>query len=298
MEKKNFLSFLLRATILTFCFSFFLSLLPLQSASAKEGYAWWNRDDITASGYGVKSENKSDSSKKCRKNIKDLTIKKAKESLVEKIAGIGVRVGETIDADMAKSVAELSSVIKEQTDAKGSIKVSVGLPVYGEKSLLQAVLMPYEKEKLPALNNDKYEPQGNYDLLVIDCTQWEDENKTFLNPVLLPEIKDEDGGIVYGYRNLERDTLVKWGAVFYAPNLKSTAANALVIRVKYLADESATPVISSEDAEKIIMENNRAHFLDKAAVVIISRRVDAVVKYNRDNRGGRSWGIRDSDVYS
>lgn len=289
MRKNNFL-ILSRMIMCAIC----LSILALPaSVGAEDGYDWQNHSKITAVGYRENCPEKSDSVN----NAGDKAMEQARLNLIKKIMSIPITAKETVDMDAAKSAATLSAVIGEKKDAKGGAKITLGLSVYGEQSLMTVLLKPYAKEPLPKINDENYSSRRTSTALIIDCAEWEDKNKTLLNPVLLPEIKDAEGRIIYGVKHLDRDTAIKNGVVKYAPDIKSSAAgdDVLVIRIQDISDDLSNPVISVEDAKKIIGENLSGHFLDNANVVIVSRSVDIDVQYER---GGKSWGIRDSDGYS
>ena len=91
---------------------------------------------------------------------------------------------------------------------------------------------------------------------------------------------------------------MKSGYVFYAQELSDSTAGdrPLVVSVVDIADEFGTPVVSAEDAARIVAENGATHFLENGAVIILSRGIELDLE-NILSRGG-AWGVIDSDVYS
>ncbi|MBQ3452499.1 MAG: hypothetical protein IJG32_09560, partial [Selenomonadaceae bacterium] len=56
-------------------------------------------------------------------------------------------------------------------------------------------------------------------------------------------------------------------------NLLRAGANPLIIKAESLGDDNSCPVISAEDADKILVENLSTHFLDEGSVVFTSNRI-------------------------
>ena len=268
--------------------SIFLGLGSVQAESC-----WWNDSRITAQGVGVMPESKKNSSS-IQKKLKTEAIAEANEKLKKGILGIRIANDVVIDEDMASSAVALSAVIDEQTDANGGVIITVGVPVYGKSSLAEIVFKPTTKKPFLSPSNENGYAQGHYTSLVIDCTEWEDVHKEFLNPVMMPTIKDDSGKIIYDYRYLDYDIAIQRGIVKYAADAlhADVGSNPLIIKVVSLGNELEDPVISSIDADKILVENGATNFLDNAAVVIVSRRVDVNIQ---DTRGGL-WGNNSSNA--
>ena len=117
-----------------------------------------------------------------------------------------------------------------------------------------------------------------------------------LNPVLLPTIQNSDAQKIYGYENLDYETVVESGMIgytqksekkltalnfiflntAYAAEYNSRAGNnPLVIKANALSEDNSCPVVSSADADKILAENQTSHFLNKGKVVFMSNKVRA-----------------------
>ena len=280
MKKTKFFGLLSQIVSFSVCFAVFAS-----SGIAQANCEWWNDDKITARGYGIKSA--------AGTNLKKEALEDARAKLIKKITGIRITAGETISEADAAAVVESAKVVKEQKDGNGSVGLILGVDIYGKKSLANVALPKTNKARAGSSVPAAGKAQGDYTALVIDCTKWENANAVYLKPVMIPEIKDETGRVIYSGGYIDRETAVKKGYVQYAPNEKFSDAGErpLIVSVTDIADELGNPIVSAEDAKKIILENRAAHFLDKANVIILSNSVNVKSK---DERGMRVWGVRDS----
>ena len=92
-----------------------------------------------------------------------------------------------------------------------------------------------------------------------------------LRPVMSPVIKTENGRPIYGYKNLDSDKVVANGMAGYVrSDADATRAgrNPLVVRAVRV-DGNANPVLSAEDARRVLIENGASGFLDATNVVFI-----------------------------
>ena len=154
-----------------------------------------------------------------------------------------------------------------------------------------------EEFPLPSV---RHESTGNYTGLVIDCS---DVN---LTPVLSPVIRGNDNQSIYSCDNLAYDKILANGIVGYAMtknekksalvsytaliekkflllssanekiDLSRAGSNPLVIKATSVSDDFTCPVVSDDDADKILAENQASHFLDEGSVVFVSYRVGGV----------------------
>lgn len=202
-----------------------------------------------------------------------------------------------------------AKILSEDYGDDGSCSIVMTIPVYGGKgSVASLAFKPVEKEDFPEPTTKAKKAKGNYTGLIIDCGDLE------LSPVLAPVIredkKDKDGNkqSIYGYSNLDYNKVVANGMIDYAKvenpednqsllmmsskfnlhdviflrayaakNNKSRAGdNPLVIKAKVIDDGNSTPVVSIDDADRILLENQESHFLDEGAVVFTGYRVGGV----------------------
>lgn len=95
-----------------------------------------------------------------------------------------------------------------------------------------------------------------------------------LKSAMSPVIKDANGAPVYGHKNINPDFVVAYGMVNYADNINSNDTvragnNPLIIMALSVTDHNSNPVISVDDANRVLAENQVTGFLDKCLVVLL-----------------------------
>ena len=106
---------------------------------------------------------------------------------------------------------------------------------------------------------------GGYTGLIVDCSG------LGLKPAMSPVIKNDLGQPIYGYKNLDYDKVVTNGMAGYTSDLSRAAragSNPLVVRAIRL-DGGVNPVLSTADANRVLIENGATGFLDKTNVVFV-----------------------------
>ncbi|MBQ1876387.1 MAG: LPP20 family lipoprotein [Selenomonas sp.] len=107
---------------------------------------------------------------------------------------------------------------------------------------------------------------GNYTGLIVDC------RGLGLRPVMSPVIKNAEGNPIYGYKNLNYDLIVKQGMASYTSDMGQAAragSNPLVVKAVSLDNHNGNPVLSTADANRVLIENGATHFLDNTSVVFV-----------------------------
>ena len=106
---------------------------------------------------------------------------------------------------------------------------------------------------------------GGYTGVIIDCTG------LGLRPVMSPVIKAENGRPIYGYKNLDSDKVVANGMASYARSeADATRAGTNPLRLRAVSvDGGANPVLSANDANRLLLENSASGFLDATNVVFL-----------------------------
>ena len=107
---------------------------------------------------------------------------------------------------------------------------------------------------------------GGYTGVIIDC------RGLGLKPVMSPVILNVKGVKIYGHKNLNFDLIIDQGMADYATNesmLARAGSNPLMFKAVRLENHNANPVISEEDANRILIENGVNGFLNKTAVVFL-----------------------------
>ena len=106
---------------------------------------------------------------------------------------------------------------------------------------------------------------GGYTGVIIDCTG------LGLRTAMSPVIKAENGRPIYGYKNLDSDKVVQNGMASYArSDADATRAGTNPLRLRAVSiDGGANPVLSANDANRLLLENNASGFLDATNVVFL-----------------------------
>ena len=109
---------------------------------------------------------------------------------------------------------------------------------------------------------------GDYTGLIVDCRNLD------LQPVMSPTIQTDSDETIYGNKNLDYDKIIEFGAVGYSTAIDELAIdrvgkNPIVVKAVTLKKFNSTPVITTADSNRILIENKSAKFLDKMNVVFM-----------------------------
>lgn len=249
---------------------------------------------ISADGFGVMPADKSASQAKLL--ARRAAIVDAQRNLVEIIQGVAVDA-ETAVSDMmtgsdvvrtkVSGLLKGAKIISEGVQADGTYMVTMEVDKFGASSLASvvmeqkapvhpvAVVEPSRKEVKNYEKANVGNPQvGTYTGLVIDARGMD------LAPTFCPNIFDTNGRGIYGVENVDRDYAANNGIVEYAvgnarwSEVESGRSRAgsipLIVKaveVKAAHVNKCDVVISVEDANKILVENQRSGFMNRYAVV-------------------------------
>lgn len=162
-----------------------------------------------------------------------------------------------------------AKVIAEEWNAEDeTFMVTLRMPIFGsENSLAKAVLEPTRKETFARVSDYTDTPpitNGRYTGVVIDCSAFN------LPTAMSPVIYDEAMTPIYGYKNLDYDYVVANGMVGYSHDVNEhPRAGANPIFVTAIGVNGASPIITKEDAAKILAENEKSGFLTKTSVTFV-----------------------------
>ena len=170
-----------------------------------------------------------------------------------------------------KGLLRRARIIEEGRLAEGGYYARVRVPIWGVQNSVASNVFTPNSDVQPFPQPQFPQPTGSagssYTGLIIDCSGLGLE--TAMSPVIL----NESGNPIYGYQNLNYDAVVARGMVGYATNASNSSragSNPLRIKAKRLdGTKKCNPVISDEDASRILHANNSSHFLDSCAVVFI-----------------------------
>ncbi len=135
---------------------------------------------------------------------------------------------------------------------------------------------PVPSPSLPSPKTPAPLPQvrtGPYTGLLIDCRGLK------VKPSMSPKIRRPDGTEVWGTVNVSREYVIEHGIVGYLRNPKDLThpdviarigQRPLVVRAIGVAGKFRTdPVLSEEDVQQVLEENEKYHFLDQMRVIFL-----------------------------
>lgn len=280
------------------------TVLHTNSLIKSSSLNWWEIDSLTAEGYGSIPVGQSDFFR-AKLLAKRIALLDAYRNLAAAAGNIRITAYDTLTNHKVEALIKGADVLSESYDELGNCSIVLSVPIYGlSNSFAMSAFLPVDKLNFPAPTGNVV-AKGNYTGLIIDCGDLE------LNPVLSPVIRDENNQSIYAYDNLDYDKVIAKGMIGYSEkkslklrnedeiillklngsenefkqigskifladadgNLSRAGDNPLIIKAESLGDDNSCPVISAEDADKILSENLTTHFLDEGAVVFTSNRI-------------------------
>ena len=227
----------------------------------------------------------------------------AYRQLAESIKGVNVDAETTVENMMVlndtirtKVEANIQGavIVSEREIPGGGYEVTMTVPLFGVTNSIAQAVIPQTTvvEPLPTpipevipsmsagsiqggtiiyttIGGNKKSPMdaiGGYTGVIIDC------RGLGLKPVMSPVIKNEKDISIYGHKNLNYDKVVAEGMVGYASSVSQAGragSNPLIIKAISLKDHNSNPIISTADANRILIENSVSNFLNDAKVVFL-----------------------------
>ena len=243
----------------------------------------WNKRVITVTGMGVANPAMAVNQAHAAMLARQAAITDAYRLLASEVYGVKVDAETTVEQKMLTSdivKTRVSGVITgariaNEGEIAGGYSVTLELALFGgDSSLAEAVFEhPAYVEPLP-VPSPSYEPPvsrptyGNYTGLIVDCRGL----RQGINPVMSPVILNTNGTKIYGHKNLNREKIIRDGMASYARDMSQAdraGSNPLIIKAVALENFNANPVLSVEDADRVLYENSRSHFLEDTAVVFL-----------------------------
>ena len=264
---------------------FLLSLNLSQAFAAGSAMTDWDREIISGTGYGVADPARAKNPGHARIMAHQAAMLDAYRRLAEQAKGIHVTANSSISDNISTgdvvtgevdAVVKRARVVSENYDEYGNCSVVLEVPLFGvTNSIAKAILKPVAKEAFPAPTVNEATIQstvnviitGGYTGLIIDCSG------LGLKPVMSPVIRNASQQPIYGYKNLDYDRVIDKGMASYASgmngNLSRAGSNPLIIKAVRVEDHNSYPVVDTADADRILLENQKSHFLDSCAVVFV-----------------------------
>jgi len=245
----------------------------------------WGRGIITVTGSGTgKAIYKNKSPGQFKLTAQQAARMDAQRKLAEYINGVQVDSNSKME-DLALQYDVVSTraagLVKNAIDVGrgeydpeyGIYTVTMQMKLYGGRgSVAEVAFLPFKDEpKVPFMQPTAAVSTGGgtYTGLVIDCAGND------ITPVMSPVIRNANGDKIYGHENLDYDKIVMNGMASYADAVNDEISrsragnNPLVIKATGLTDLNSTPVVSNEDANKILAANKQDGFLNNCAVVFV-----------------------------
>lgn len=237
---------------------------------------------VTGKGYGKQEYKKTPG--KFRLTAEKAARMDAQAKLIEYI-GVQVETNALMtdyEIDTYKVRTSAQGIIRNAVEVEepryfedGTCKVVMEMKLYGGKgSIAEVAFLPFKDEPKvafpqpvnTAVLNQTTIINNHYTGLIIDCSSV----GKVINPVMSPVIKNSNGQPIYGHENLDYDKIILEGMASYAAtqaDCSRAGSNPLVVKAVNLADLDANPVVSVEDADKILAANQHDKFLENCAVV-------------------------------
>ncbi len=206
-----------------------------------------------------------------------------------------------------KGVVKGAKVVSRSVDGNGYYHVVMELPVYGGANSLAAAVLPQVPQQgflppsdiipvdkiagvalkpestgvnavaptvpatqVPVVNQatvgNLYGATGQYTGLIVDCSGMG------LQTAMAPAVFTEGRKVVYGLENFSHDQVINRGYVGYSKSLTAgverAGSNPMIVKAESI-DKFCSPVVSKEDAAKILAENQMNGFLSTGNVVFV-----------------------------
>ena len=246
----------------------------------------WQEGIVTATGTGVRPHNiVSDAQGTAL--ARRAAIVDAYRGLAEQIYGVQVDSNTTVEQLMVvedttkTSVSGLiknAKILKEKQLPNGTYQVILSVNLFGAQDSVAASIwtnkppaiatpapiQPFETVQL----QNRMVPINSVTGVIVDCRGLN------LDRVMSPIITDDSGRVIYGAQFIDVSFIINYGGVGYAgpdnPNdVMRAGAQPIHVKALSLNDFNRNPVISREDADKILSANSESGFLRSCPVVFL-----------------------------
>lgn len=258
-----------------------MSTSVFASSSQSKGDVNWENSTIEGVGVGVAPPTALNPGH-AKALARRAAIVNAYRALAETAQGVTIDGETTVENLMVtnevtktkiSAVVKGAEIIKEDYDGNGMYTVTMRVKLYGVSNSIASAVMPQTNviEPLPTPNTNTSTPtrlnaSGAYTGVVIDCRGLN------LSPAMSPVIKNASGQPIYGYKNLDYDYVVSNGMAGYSKDINThprAGANPLIVKAIGVDNHNTYPIVSDEDANKILVENSATGFLNRCAVVFV-----------------------------
>ncbi len=275
-----------------------IMVMSMASAFAATSTIDWSDSVVRVAGYGVAPANARTPSL-ARLMARRAAIADGYRQMAESVAGVSVDADTTVEMaavsnDVVRThvsaVVNGARIVSERV-VGDSYEVIMEVPMFGVRSIAGAVMSRPDRIEAfpspvvsvspsPVLTTGSAESSkgssaasapagraiGGFTGLIVDCRGLN------LKPVMSPAIYNDNGQPIYGYKNLDYDKVIENGMAGYAKNLEQARRagfNPLVVKAVSLEKHNSCPVLTTADANRVLIENGASHFLDKTNVVFL-----------------------------
>ena len=248
--------FIMMFTLLTFIFS------TVATTAFAETAIDWEKGIAQATGMGIVPQGATSYKSQARQAARMDALR----ILSEMIKGVSI-TGETtlelmliandsMEAQIYEKFLQYAKSINDKFIGEGkdmACELTLQWSLYGQNSVA-AIVIPKPKIKLPFPKpmNTALKVPSNYTGIVVDC------RGLGLQPAMASIIMNDNGLKIYSYENVDYDKVINMGIVAYTSNPKNIAragSNPLIVKALSIQNYGSNPVISSVDADKILIAN-------------------------------------------
>lgn len=270
-------------------FGVLLTAIVFSLATTVQAAPNWNTNVIQATGVGVPNPMYAAIPAQAMAMARTAAIADARRNLLAEVKGVQVDATTTVENHMTTSdliTQKISGlvvgarIVSEGEIPGGGYQVVMEMPMFGGPNSLAAAVIepPTVPEPIPVppptynppvVETPSYTPSisGGYTGLIVDC-----RGLGNLRPVMSPVVMDANMKTFYGHKYLSVEQVIRDGMASYARDMSEATragSNPLVVRAIAIDDLQADPIVSMEDTELILYENNKSHFLENTAVVFL-----------------------------
>ncbi len=118
------------------------------------------------------------------------------------------------------------------------------------------------------INSETEKKSSVYTGVIVDC------RGLGLQTAASPVIKNESGKIIYGDKDLNFDLINEIGMAEYATSIQDSkpraGENPLIVRAVKLDKFNSNPILSNNDAEKVVLADETGEFFKDLKVVFLT----------------------------
>ena len=261
-------------------------------AYANENAVNWSKGDVTAIGVGYPPE---EMGMRGNSIARRAAMVDAQRNLLEITKGVQIDAETTVEnmtvsSDVVNSkvqgLLKGAQIFEEGNLDDGGYYVKMRIALYGSTNSLASVAMTeYAKDIQPqaftvvedtelSKKEVKQVKRAGYTGVIVDASG------LGLEATFSPAIYDTNGRIVYGIANVDKDVVISKGMVDYANAVEEATVgnragdNPLVIKAVGVKGGKSSVnkvnvVVSVEDADRILLANEKSAMLENLAVVFV-----------------------------